>query len=53
MAHWIQIGERTYECSNCRQRLTTSYPIEQWTRCPFCHSEMEAADGDSDTEKNS
>ena len=57
MGHWIKTGERTYVCSECGGKLITSYPIEQWTRCPFCRADMtyieeeEAADGnDHDAE---
>lgn len=54
MGHWIKTGDRTYRCSACGEELTTSYPIEQWTRCPFCHTEMEESDnGDSEAESNS
>lgn len=59
MGRWIKTGERTYVCSECGGKLITSYPIEQWTRCPFCRSDMvcieeeEATDGDSESEENS
>lgn len=37
---WIPIDRRTYKCSICGGELMTSYPIEQWTRCPFCKAQM-------------
>lgn len=56
MAHWIPTGNKNeYRCSNCGKTITTANPIDYWTFCPFCHAEMsfeEAADGDTDTEKN-
>ena len=59
-AEWIKIDKGTYKCSSCGGVIMTSYPIAQWTRCPFCRADMvyieekeEAADGDSDTENNS
>ena len=60
MGHWIKTGERTYVCSECGGKLMTSYPITDWTRCPFCRADMvyveekeEATDGDSEPEEKS
>lgn len=56
MAHWIKDPDHknTYTCSACGGVLTTASPISYWTRCPFCHADMEEeTNGDTETEENS
>ena len=60
MGNWIEVPDRknTYRCSICGGIIQTAYPIEYWTRCPFCHNGMiategEATDGNSEAEKDS
>lgn len=54
MAYWIKEPDKknTYRCSNCGSEITTGQPIEYWTRCPFCHADMEVNHADPDAEKN-
>ena len=59
MGHWIKVPDKknTYRCSVCGGIIQTALPLSDWTRCPYCHTDMivteeEATDGNSDTDKN-
>ncbi len=45
---WIYIKPHTYQCSACGKILTTSYPPEEWTSCPWCGEQL---DSNSENEK--